>query len=289
MGLIAVPNVSEGRDIGRIRGFEAVLSSAGTKVGDVHRDEVHNRSVFTVGGATEDLIVAMTRLAAAASSIDLTQHTGVHPRLGGLDVCPVVPHGSPMSDAVSCALAIGESIGSDVGIPVFLFGAAARREETRELPDLRRGGLSELRRRVDGGLLAPDFGPVAIDEKVGVVCVGARDVLIAFNVWIEASGEVARSIASEVREARSGLVGLRALGLQIDARRSQVSMNLTDPSATGIDTAYEAVSAAAKARGVRVDGTELIGVPPERFLPDPEREAARLLRRPGRSLESALA
>jgi glutamate formiminotransferase len=183
---------------------------------------------------------------------------------------------------------IGESIAVRHGLPVYLYGAAARRNEARELPELRRGGLVRLRDRAVTDL-PPDFGPTRIDERRGVVCVGARDVLIAFNVWLIADVEVAQRIALEIRESQSGLSGLRALGLRIDANSSQVSMNLTRPERTGIDEAYEAVKVHADRFGVSIASTELVGVPPERFLPDPQREAARLLKKPGRSLEIALA
>jgi glutamate formiminotransferase len=288
MGLIAVPNVSEGRDVGLLRRLGDAVRGAGAILADIHSDAVHNRSVLTVSGAEQALVAAMTQLAGIAREIDLSHHQGVHPRLGGLDVCPVVPHRTTLDAAVPVALSIAENIAARWELPVYLYGSAARRSETRELPNLRRGGLSALRKRAEEGL-TPDFGPKEIDEKTGVVCVGARDVLIAFNVWLDAGVEIAEQIAAQVREGRSGLPGLRALGLSIDPRTSQVSMNLTRPEETGIDAAFEAVEAEAGRWGVRIAATEIVGVPPERFMPDPKREAARLLKKPGRSLENALA
>ena len=288
MGLIAVPNMSEGRDVGRLQVLAEAIRAAGGTLVDVHSDPTHDRSVFTVAGSPDELVSSMVALARASMHIDLTQHQGVHPRIGALDVCPIVPHGSPLAEAIPVAIRTGREISGSCGLPVYLYGAAASRPEARELPDLRRGGLKALKRRARNEL-PPDFGPREIDDRTGVVCVGARDVLIAFNVWIGAPEETAKAIADEVRTSGGGLPGVRALGLRLEEGVSQVSMNLTAPRATGVDAVYEKVKAAALRRGAEVIATELVGVPPQRFMPDPQREAARLLRKPGRSLELALA
>jgi glutamate formiminotransferase len=285
MGLIAVPNVSEGRDLQRIAVLAQEISGAGARVVDTHSDERHNRTVFTVAGDPGVLIAAMTALACAARAIDLTAHSGIHPRVGVLDVCPIVPHDSGMSEAVSVAREIAERIAGECGMPVYLYGEAARREVARELPDIRRGGLEALARRASDDL-PPDHGPVQIDPRIGVVCVGARDVLIAFNVWIAATEEVARKIAQRMR---NGGRGIRALGLSIEPGISQVSMNLTKPDVAGIDDAFGAVNEIAEGLKVKIVASEIVGVPPQRYMPDPKRKAARLLKRPGRSLESVLA
>ena len=134
----------------------------------------------------------------------------------------------------------------------------------------------------------PDFGPHEIDPRRGVVCVGARDVLIAFNVWLAGSDRAAKSIAAEVRERGGGLSGVRALGFGMGDGAAQVSMNLTSPDECGIDDAFAAVAEGAARRGVAVTRTELVGLVPERYQPSPDAEAARLLVEPGRSLESVL-
>lgn len=288
MGLIAVPNVSEGRDVGCIQALARAVRDAGGTVADIHSDRAHHRSVFTIGGTPDELTGSMVALARAAMQIDLRHHTGVHPRLGALDVCPIVPVGVPMADAVALAVRTGRAIAEACVLPVYLYGEAASRPETRELPDLRRGGLETLARRARSGL-PPDFGPAEPDERAGVVCMGARPILVAFNVWIDSSREIATAIAAEVRTSGGGLPGVRALGLEVAPGISQISMNLIAPHETGVDAAYEEVKGAAERRGATIVGTELIGVPPQRFLPDPEREAARLLKKPGRSLEIALA
>ena len=256
---------------------------------DVHSDIVHDRSVITAAGTALQLVTAMTAVASICrEAIDLRRHEGVHPRLGALDVCPIVPYRADMAEAVDAALRIGAAI-AGIGIPVYLYGNAAQREATRELPDIRRGGLDALIQRAASDL-SPDLGPTRIDPRTGVVCVGARDVLIAFNVWLQAPVEVARTIARAVRVASGGPPRLRALGLDIDdAPTSQVAMNLIDPERTGIDRAFEAVQANAARFEARILATEIVGLVPERFLPDPDAQAARLLMAPGRSIEAALA
>jgi glutamate formiminotransferase len=288
MALLAIPNVSEGRDRLMVEHLGACISAQGAHILDIHADARHNRAVYTTTGEPHDLVAGMVALAVQAKdSLDLTTQRGVHPRVGVLDVCPFVPHESSVDEAVATARSAASSIAIEAGFPVYLYGAAAEREATRELPDLRRGGLSGLMRRAAEGL-EPDFGSDVIDDRYGVVCVGARDVLIAFNVWLRTGDEIAKQIAAEVRTAGGGLPGVRALGVPIEEGISQVTMNLIDPGVTGIDRAFEAVVAGAAARGVEVTGTEIVGLVPERFLPDPDAEAARLLKEPGRSVESAL-
>lgn len=288
MGLIAVPNISEGRRTGRIAAAVKTVESSGARVLDVHSDPVHNRSVLTVTAGAEGLRSSMAELARSLTYIDLRVHRGVHPRLGGLDVCPIVPFRAPMTEAVRLARMIGEKIADLAGLPVYFYGAAALRPETRELPDLRRGGLEGLIERADGGLV-PDAGPCRIDPRYGVVCVGARTCLIAFNVWLDCDEATAKRIASKVRTTGGGPPGIRALGFAMEGRSSsQVAMNLTDPDATGIEAAFAAVAGAATEAGAALAGTEIIGLVPERYLPVPGGPATRLLKEPARSLESAL-
>ena len=288
MALLAIPNVSEGRDRLMVEHLGACIRAHGAHLLDVHTDARHNRAVFTTTGEPHDLIAGMVALAVQAKdSLNLKIQEGVHPRVGVLDVCPFVPHETSIDEAVVTARRAASSIAIEAGLPVYLYGAAAERRATRELPELRRGGLSGLVRRASEGL-APDFGPDVIDDRFGVVCVGARDVLIAFNVWLRSSEEVAKQIAAEVRTAGGGPPGIRALGVPIEDGLCQVTMNLVEPVVTGIDDAFEVVAAGAAARGAEVTATEIVGLVPERFLPDPDAEAARLLKEPGRSVESAL-
>jgi len=288
MPLVAIPNVSTG-NASTLRGFEDIIRSAGAVVLDTHSDAVHDRSVLTVGGGVTALQRAMVALANAARRIDLSAQKGVHPRIGALDVCPFVPHEhTGIEMAIDVARKTGELIAEHAGVPVYLYGEAATRSTTRLLSDLRRGGLTGLRARAEQSL-PPDFGPTVVKESTGVVCVGAREVLIAFNVWLRCPLEGARSIASRVREAGGGLPGVRALGFPMGSDVAQVSMNLTAPAIAGIAEAFEAVDVEAQRLRVEVLATEIVGLPPERFQPPPLARATRLLREPGRSLEAALA
>jgi glutamate formiminotransferase len=287
MPLLAIPNVSEGRDSSLVAEMVRTVSSAGGRVLDLHSDGAHNRSVLTVSGDDNDLVTSMGALALAARRIDLRQQTGAHPRLGSLDVCPIVPHEASVQEAVRAAHRAGREIAERAGLPVYFYGAAALRAETRELPDLRRGGLARLRERIAKDL-PPDRGPRSIDDRCGVVCVGARGPLIAFNAWIEAGEPTAVEMARRVRSTGGGLPGVRALGLPIGATSSQVSMNLTDPARTGIDDVFSMLQRVAAGLGVIITATEIVGLVPERFLPDPDAQAARLLMSPGRSIEDAL-
>lgn len=289
MSVVVVPNVSAGSNEEIINDLAGTIETRGAFLLDVHSDAVHERTVFTVAGSTKSLVEAMTALAIRCKRLDLTEQQGVHPRTGVLDVCPFVPHGDSIQTAVDAARRTGSLIAERAGLPVYLYGEAAWRPDTRLLPDLRRGGLEALRKRSMQGL-PPDFGGPDITHAWGVVCVGARGVLIAFNVWLNCESEVARAVAERVRESGGGLTGVRALGFVIDPPRTcQVSMNLTEPTATGIDDAFEAVAVEARAMDASILATEIVGLPPRRFLPSPDAQATRLLREPSRSLESALA
>lgn len=278
--LIAVPNISEGRDVDRISATHALLAER-VRVLDVHSDGVHNRTVFTVAGDDDDTVAAMCELALACRDIDMTVYDGVHPALGGLDVVPFVMGDEP-NRALAAATTTARTIGEQE-IPVYLYGHAARRPAAEELPDLRKGGLRGLSERARHGF-TPDEGPSTIDPYTGVVCIGARGVLIAFNVWLTGSLDAARAIARDIRVPGK----LRALGVDMGGSNTQVTMNLIAPEELGIDEAFVRVARAASARVVGVTATEIVGLVPERFLPEPNAEAARLLMEPGRSLESAI-
>ncbi|MDQ4143078.1 MAG: glutamate formiminotransferase [Actinomycetota bacterium] len=286
--VIAVPNVSEGVDVALLAALAGSITRGGSRVLDVHSDAVHNRSVFTITGDATSLARSAAELALGCKVIDLREQSGVHPRLGSLDVFPFVWDGSDPSPAIDLANRAGAAIASSADLPVFLYGAAARRPETRSLPELRRGGLLELRRRIAEEGLLPDEGPADVEPSRGVVCVGARGPLIAFNVWLRSDARTARRIAARVRSSGGGPPGVRALGWSMGDDRAQVSMNLTSPGKTGIDQAFEAVATLSREEDVAITACEIVGLPPERYLPDEKREAARLLIKPGRSLESAL-
>jgi len=260
----AVPNFSEGRDeakISRIAG--AVRAVPGVRILDLHSDPDHNRSVLTFAGEEDAVLAGAVALArACAAELDLAAQTGEHPRVGVLDVLPFVPlEAATMADAVRLARRAGELLGS-LGFPVYLYGAAATAAHRRDLPDVRRGGYEGLASRARDPRWRPDFGPAELDPRGGAVAVGARPFLVAFNAYLDTRDvEIARAIASEVRERDGGLPAVRALGLEVGGR-AQVSMNLTDLGKTPIPIALEAVRSAAEERGAAVESTELVGLAP---------------------------
>jgi glutamate formiminotransferase len=264
--LLAVPNVSEGRDFDRLDRLQDSLGTAVTLL-DRHTDIDHNRAVFTVAGKPEELTAAMLALAAAAREIDMPEWQGLHPAIGALDVCPVVrPTADEREAAGDAALEVASGIG-DLGIPVFLYGDLARSPERRERAWFRTGGIDALWQRMSSGDLVPDFGPDRPHPKAGACLVTARAPIAAFNLELDTGDAgVAERIAAEVRESGGGLPGLRAIGLPLSTGRAQVSMNVHDPVAVPLAEVVAAVAAAAEAAGTRVVEAELIGLIPQAAL-----------------------
>jgi glutamate formiminotransferase / 5-formyltetrahydrofolate cyclo-ligase len=260
----AVPNFSEGRDAERIsRIVAAVRAVEGVRVLGLHSDADHNRSVLTLAGEEGPILEAAAVLAeACAAEIDLASQSGEHPRIGSLDVLPLVPlEGATLEDAARLARKAGERIGA-LGLPVYLYEAAASAPHRRNLADVRRGGHEGLASRIGDPRWHPDFGPRELDPHKGAVAVGARPFLVAFNAYLDTGDvEVARAVARKVRESDGGLPGLKALGLNVGGR-AQVSMNLTDLEKTSIPVALEAVRFAAAGHGASVESTELVGLAP---------------------------
>jgi glutamate formiminotransferase len=258
--LESVPNFSEGRDRATIDAIGAALATH-ARLLDVHSDVDHNRSVYTLVGSTDELAAALIAgIAVARERIDLRTQAGVHPRIGAADVVPLVPlRPEKMPAARAAALAVAERIGGELGLPVFLYG-----ELGRERHDIRRGGPDELQRRIDAGELTPDFGPPRLDPAAGAVLVGARRPLVAFNVNLRGARlEDARAIARAVRERDGGFPGVRALGLDLpSAGKVQVSMNVEDWEAAALHEIVERIETEARARGVEVEGSELVGLMP---------------------------
>src|SRR5919201_639005 len=215
--LESVPNFSEGRDRGTIDALADALGSR-ARLLDVHADEDHNRSVFTLVGSEEELTdCLLAGITCARERIDLRRHEGAHPRVGAADVVPIVPLvPEELERACAAARALARRIGEELGLPVFLYGALA---PGRGPAFFRSGGLGELRRRVELGELQPEFGPGELDERSGGVLVGARRPLIAFNVNLRGSLETAREVAASVRERDGGFPGVRALGLDLPRAR----------------------------------------------------------------------
>jgi glutamate formiminotransferase len=259
--LESVPNFSEGRDRATLDAIAGALS-AKARLLDVHADADHNRSVFTLVADENDLLDALVAgIACARERIDLRQHQGAHPRVGAADVVPVVPvRPSDMERAKRAALALAERFGGELELPVFVYGELA---PGRGPAFFRADSLEGLRRRVESGELAPDFGPARIDERSGAVLVGARRPLIAFNVNLHGELAAAREIASAIRERDGGFPGVRALGLELPrAGLVQVSMNVEDWEAAALHDLLAAIDREAAARGVGIVGSELVGLMP---------------------------
>lgn len=263
MTLLAVPNVSEGRDFDRL---ERLQDSLGTDVVlfDRHTDIDHNRAVFTVAGEPAKLENALVGLAAAAREIEMSEWRGIHPAIGALDVCPVVfPDPAGREAARASALEVGERIG-DLGIPVFFYGELATNADRAERAWFRSGGIDALWQRMSSGELEPDFGPDRPHPKAGGCLVTARAPIAAFNLELETDDvEVARTIAASIRQGGGGLDGVRAIGLALSTGRAQVSMNIHDPVSVPLAGVVEQVSALVRAQGTRVVEAELIGLIPE--------------------------
>ena len=260
----AVPNFSEGRNPAKIsRIAQSVRAVPGVRVLGLHSDPDHNRSVLTFAGTANAVLEAAVALAATCcAEIDLASQTGEHPRMGSLDVLPFVPlEGATLEDAASLARQAGERLGK-LGLPVYLYEAAATAPHRRNLADVRRGGYAGLARRLGDSLWQPDYGPAELDPRRGAVAVGARPFLIAFNAYLDTDDvEVARAVARRVRERDGGLAGVKALGLPVGGK-AQVSMNLTNLEKTSMPKALEAVRAAAAEHGASVESTELVGLAP---------------------------
>ena len=262
-----VPNVSEGRDPARLRRLRAVLAAApGVAMADVHADPDHHRSVFTFLGAPDAVAAAALALAdAVLAEVDMRAHRGIHPRIGALDVLPFVPlAGTTMAEAVALAHRVGRALAERHALPVYYYGHAARKPERRRLRELRHGEYEGLAERLAGGDGQPDDGPARFEPRAGATLIGARDVLVAYNVWLASDDlAAARAIARGVRESGGGLPAVQALGLPLASRGCvQVSMNLVDYRVTAIPVAFERVSAEARRRGLTVERAELVGLAP---------------------------
>ncbi len=260
--LEAVPNFSEARDAGVVKAIGRELARCAELL-DVHVDVDHNRSVFTLVGSEHELVDALfAGIACAQKRIDLRRHGGVHPRIGAADVVPVVPiRPKDAPRAAAAALKLARRVGEELELPVFLYADVGG---GRGPAFFRRGGPEELQRRIDAGELSPDFGPPRLDPAAGGVILGARRPLIAFNVNLRgATLDVAREIASVVRERDGGFPGVRALGLDLpSAGQAQVSMNVEDWEASALHEIVETIEREAAARGVEIAGSELVGLMP---------------------------
>lgn len=265
--LLAVPNVSEGRDEATLDAIAESYARAGARVLDRHADPDHNRAVFTIAAPPQALSAALVEGArAAVERIDLRSHEGIHPHVGAVDVVPVV-HRAPAQRGAACAEALvaADRIGHELGVPVLLYGLLAG---GRTRAELREGGPERLAERLADGRLAPDFGPPRAHRTAGATLVAARPPLLAFNVELEPSAteQDARRIAALIREGgEEGLTSVRAIGRALPSRGNiaQVSVNVDDHTATSLADVVGAI-----ARHARIHEAELIGLAPQAAFAD---------------------
>ena len=272
--LEAVPNFSEGRDLGWVRELVQVIAGEGAEVIDWTADRDHHRSVVTYIGDPESVEAASVAAARfAIEGIDLRAHKGIHPRIGALDVLPFVPvHDLTMDSAVESARRVAGRLAAE-GVPVYLYGEAlhgpTRSRSDRSLASIRRGGFEALRGGFPAGrepdLSAPQW-PGRPHPTAGATCVGARRILLAWNVFVEGiSLEALEAIAGGLRESGGGFRHLRVLALVLpETERLQISMNLEDPEATSPDDVFDAIEERVEAAGGQIIETEVIGM-----IPDP--------------------
>ncbi len=277
-----VMNISEGRVVAKIDAIaNRIRSHSNSFLLNISSDPDHHRTVFSFIGTPASISdAAFAATTKAMALIDLTQHKGVHPRIGAVDVIPFVPvQGVSMDLCVKIAHRLAERIGRELQIPVYLYGEAAIRPACENLAHIREGEFEKL-----GGTIAqnpsrkPDFGPNRIHPTAGGVAVGARPTLIAFNVYLESSEvEIARGIAATIRERGGGLPGVRALGFHIAHRnQAQVSMNVTNYRQSSLVMIFDRICSEAHRLKVGVDSSEIVGLVPHDALGENAVEALRL-------------
>lgn len=269
-----VPNFSEGRRpevLDEIVG--AMTEVDGARLLDKEMDADHNRAVVTIIGEPEAVLEAAFRgIAKARDLIDLTKHEGEHPRMGAADVCPFVPvRGVNMDDCVALARRLGERVGTELEVPVFLYEAAATRPDRENLAAVRKGQFEGLRDAIGTDPdREPDFGPSRIHPTAGAMAIGARPFLVAYNINLgTADVKIAKTIAKSIRHSGGGLRYVKAMGFEIKDRGiAQVSINMVDFRGTPLFRVFEMVKSEAARYGVPVIGSEIVGLVPADALVD---------------------
>jgi glutamate formiminotransferase len=268
-----VPNFSEGRDKQIVEKIaDAFRAKDNVKLLDYSSDADHNRSVITVAGEPEALKEAVIEaVGIAVELINLTKHSGQHPRMGAVDVIPFIPiKNVTMDEAITLSKEVGEAIGEKYNLPVFLYEKSATQQHRENLANVRKGEFEGLKEKMLSPEWKPDFGPLQPHPTAGAVAVGARMPLVAYNVNLNTSDlEIATAIAKKVRHIGGGLRFCKAMGVELEDKGiTQVSMNLTDYTKTSIYRAHEMVRMEAKRYGVTVAGGEVIGLVPLEALVD---------------------
>ncbi|MFA7661851.1 MAG: glutamate formimidoyltransferase [Anaerovoracaceae bacterium] len=269
----SIPNISEGRNQEIIQGcVRQIQETPGCTLLNVSSDPSHNRTVITYMGSPEGVEEASVKLVQkAAETIDLTRHQGEHPRMGAVDVMPFVPiKDATEEDCIQLASRVGKRIYEEAGVPVFLYEKSATAEHRKNLAAIRKGQFEGMAEKVKDPQWTPDFGGAQIHPTAGVVAVGARPPLIAYNINLSTDNlELASAIAKEIRESSGGLPCVKAIGIMLEERNlAQVSINMTDYTVTPLHQVTELVREKAKKAGVEVIGTELIGLCPMKALLD---------------------
>lgn len=266
-----VPNFSEGRRPKVVKAIrDAIAAVPGVTILDSSSDESHNRSVITFVAPIDTVVdAAFAGMKEAVARIDLREHQGEHPRIGATDVVPFVPlEDSTMEDCITLAKQLGERAGRELGIPVFLYERAASRPTRTNLADVRRGQYEALRDELGTNPdREPDFGPNKIHQSAGATAIGARPFLVAYNVYLGPATNlaIAKAIAKQVRGSSGGFKAVKGLGLEVDGQ-AQVSMNLVDTDETALHTVFDFISDKARAEGVEITWSEIIGLVPEKVL-----------------------
>jgi len=266
-----IPNFSEGRNKSVVNAIVAACAQTpGVKILDFSMDYDHNRSVLTFIGSPKTVETAAAATCdKALELIDMRRHTGIHPRIGAVDVVPFVPlRGADMEDAVALAHRFGRALAERNGIPVYFYGAAALEPDRKALSAIRKGQYESLREKITDPAWNPDAGPAVFTPKSGATAVGARKPLIAFNVNLNCCNlKIAKDIAKSIRQSSGGLPHVQALGLHLESRNIvQVSMNLTDYEETPVCRVFDIIKEKAASCGVDILESELIGLIPEAAL-----------------------
>lgn len=256
-----VPNFSEGRDKEIIDSiFNSAKSVKSVKVFELEYNKDHNRMLFTIVGEPDGVLKSVFEsIKAATKLIDMNKHQGEHPRIGATDVVPFVPvSGISMEECVELSNRLAKKVADELQIPVFMYEASTKRDEYRNLADVRVGEFEGFKSKMK----APDYGPKEIHLTAGAVVIGARKYLIAFNVNLDTSDvQVAKDIAKKIREKDGGLPGVKALGFEVDGF-AQVSMNLVDYEKTNFDVVYRTIETEAEKLGVKIKNSEIYGMIP---------------------------
>jgi glutamate formiminotransferase len=266
-----VPNISEGRDRERVREIaDAVRAAPGARLLDVSSDSSHNRSVLTFVGDAAGVRAGVSALfEAVVPRVDLTRHEGEHPRMGAVDVVPFIPiRGATVEECVALSREVGAEIAAHHGIPVYLYEDSASSETRRNLAEIRKGEFEGFAEKMKDPKWVPDFGPARPHPTAGVVAVGARPPLIAYNINLGTNDlKVADSIARAIRHIGGGFRYVKAMGVALaDRGQVQVSINMTNFRKTPLHRVFECVKSEAERYGVSIVGSEIVGLAPAEAL-----------------------